>query len=616
MITLLILIPILGSLLLLPMSSIDQNKKMKKIALTTSLINLFISLFIWYQFDSNTTQYQFVSEFNQLNFCHLNFGIDGLSLYFVLLTTFITPIALLSNYTNINKNIKLFLISFLLLESLQICAFVSLDLLLFYIFFESVLPILFIIILIFGHGEDRFRSAFLLFLYTLAGSLPMLLCILMIYSYIGSTDFQLISLYSISLDSQKILWLGFFLAFAVKTPLYPFIIWLPKAHGDSPLAGSVILAATILKLATYGYLRVLINFLPDASNYFGPLVQTIAVISIIYASFSTIIQQDTKKLIAYSSIAHMGVVVLGLFSNTIQGIEGAILLGIAHGLVSPALFICAGGIIYDRTGTRLIPYIKGLVTYMRIFTILFFIFTLCNTGIPLSLNFIGEQLSLIGTFERSPIIAGLAAISIVLSACYSIYFYNRISYGSYSPNISIIKDINRREYYLLISILIPTILLGIFPNVILDTLHVSVSSLIYNNFFNPLSYSNANYLLISIFVKFNIYKSINIKLKIYEIMKKIQKFYFYNFIRFFKNLIFIFILFIYIIYTIYYFYKKINYLYLKFILLLNKIESFNFYLKIISFLNLYIILIISIICIFFIYCIFNAYLKYKNYLLN
>jgi NADH-ubiquinone oxidoreductase chain 4 len=387
MITLLILIPILGSLLLLPMSSTNQTKKIKKIALTTSLINLFISLFIWYQFDSNTTQYQFVSEFNQLNFCHLNFGVDGLSLYFVLLTTFITPIALLSNYTNINKNIKLFLISFLLLESLQICAFVSLDLLLFYIFFESVLPILFIIILIFGHGEDRFRSAFLLFLYTLAGSLPMLLCILTIYNYIGSTDFQLISLFEISLETQKILWLGFFIAFAVKTPLYPFIIWLPKAHSDSPLAGSIILAATILKLATYGYIRVLINFFPDATYYFSPLIQTIAVITIIYASLSTIIQQDTKRLIAYSSVAHMGVLVLGLFSNTIQGIEGAILLGIAHGFVSPALFICVGGIIYDRTGKRIISYIRGLAIYMPVFTIFFFIFTLCNTGIPLSLNF-------------------------------------------------------------------------------------------------------------------------------------------------------------------------------------------------------------------------------------
>jgi NADH-ubiquinone oxidoreductase chain 4 len=487
MITLLLLIPIIGSLMimLIQENSYQSNSKMKNIALISSLLNFLISIFIWLEFDSSTSQYQFVYEFNQLSFCHFNLGIDGISLYFVLLTTFITPIALFSNYTNITKNLKYFLISFLMLETLQILAFVSLDLLLFYVFFESVLPIIFIVILLFGHGIDRFRSAYLLFLYTLAGSLPMLLSILLIYSYLGSTDFQWISLYEISLDSQKIIWLGFFIAFAVKTPLYPFTIWLPKAHGDSPLAGSVILAATILKLATYGYLRVLINFLPDASNYFSPLVQTIAVISIIYASFSTIIQQDTKKLIAYSSIAHMGVVVLGLFSNTIQGIEGAILLGIAHGLVSPALFICAGGIIYDRTGTRLIPYIKGLVTYMPIFTILFFIFTLCNTGIPLSLNFIGEQLSLIGTFERSPIIATLAAISIVLSACYSIYFYNRISYGSYSPNIAIIKDINRREYYLLISILIPTILLGIFPNVLLDTLHVSISSLIYNIPFNP-----------------------------------------------------------------------------------------------------------------------------------
>ncbi len=225
MLTLIILIPLFGALLILPMSdTLESQSQMKKIALTTSLINFFISLFLWYQFDSSTSQYQFVSEFNQLNFCHLNFGIDGISLYFVLLTTFVTPIALLSNYTTITKSLKFFLISFLVLETLQICAFVSLDLLLFYIFFESVLPILFIVIVLFGHGNDRFRSAFLFFLYTLAGSLPMLLSILYIYSYIGSTDFQFISLYEISLESQKILWLGFFLAFAVKTPLYPFII--------------------------------------------------------------------------------------------------------------------------------------------------------------------------------------------------------------------------------------------------------------------------------------------------------------------------------------------------------------------------------------------------------
>ena len=481
MITLLLLIPILGSLLLLPISdnTIQGKTQMKKIALTTSLINFFISLFIWYQFDSNTTQFQFVSEFNQLQFCHLHFGIDGVSIYFVLLTTFVTPIALLSNYTNINQNLKYFLIAFLLLETLQICAFVSLDLLLFYIFFESVLPILFIIIVIFGHGTDRFRSAFLLFLYTLAGSLPMLLSILIILSYIGSTDFQLISLSEISLEAQKLLWLGFFIAFAVKTPLYPFIIWLPKAHSDSPLAGSIILAATILKLATYGYIRVLIQFLPDATNYFNPLIQTIAVITIIYASLSTIIQQDTKRLIAYSSVAHMGVVVLGLFSNTIQGIEGAILLALAHGFVSPALFICVGGIIYDRTGKRIINYIRGLATYMPVFTILFFVFTLCNTGIPLSLNFLGEQLSLIGIWQQNPIIASLGASGILFSACYSLFLYNRLSYGSYSPHLPVLKDINRREFYLLISLLIPTIIFGILPNVLLNPLHTSISALLY-----------------------------------------------------------------------------------------------------------------------------------------
>ena len=482
MLSLLLLIPIIGSLLLLVTSedSIENKIKMKKITLITMLINFIISIYIWLEFDSSTSQYQFVYEFIELSYCHLNIGIDGISLYFVLLTTFVSPIAVLSNYSNINNNLKYFLISFLLLETLQIGVFIVLDLLLFYIFFESVLPILFLIIIIFGSGEPRIRSALLLFLYTLTGSLFMLLAILQIYSYVGSTDFQIISLSEINLDSQKFLWLGFFLAFAVKTPLWPFTGWLYRAHADSPLAGSILLAATILKFATYGYLRVLINFLPDATNYFSPLIQTIAIITLIYASLATIIQQDTKALVAYSSIAHMSVVILGLFSNTIQGIEGGILLALAHGFVSPALFICVGGVIYDRTGTRIINYVRGLVTYMPVFTILFLIFTLSNTGIPLTLNFLGEQLSLIGIWERSPIIASLGASGIVLSAIYSIYLYNRISYGIYSPHLKPLKDISRREFNLLISLLIPTVLLGIFPNVILEGLHFTVSSLLYN----------------------------------------------------------------------------------------------------------------------------------------
>ena len=484
MLTLLLITPIIGSLFILSIqeNTLNSQSKMRTIAITTSLINLLISIFLWLNFDSNTTQFQFVSEFDYLTFGHLNFGVDGISLYFVLLTTFITPIAIISNAYNINSNLKFFLISFLILETLQLALFLVLDLLLFYIFFESVLPILFIVIIVYGSGEFRFRSANLFFLYTLFGSLFMLLAILQIFNLAGTTDFQLLSLVEINADAQKILWLAFFLAFAIKTPLWPFTGWLYRAHADSPLAGSILLAATILKFATYGYIRILINFLPDATNYFGPLVQTIAIITLIYASLTTIIQQDTKTLIAYSSIAHMSVVILGLFSNNIQGIEGAILLALAHGFVSPALFICVGGIIYERTGTRIIKYLRGLVTYMPIFTILFFIFTLCNTGIPLSLNFLGEQLSLIGIWEVNPIISALGATGIVLSACYSIFLYNRISYGTYSPNMNnvIVLDITRREFIILISLLIPTILLGIFPNVILDSIHVSVSTILYN----------------------------------------------------------------------------------------------------------------------------------------
>nr|YP_010041383.1 NADH dehydrogenase subunit 4 [Pisolithus microcarpus]QPA36161.1 NADH dehydrogenase subunit 4 [Pisolithus microcarpus] len=483
MITLLILIPIIGSLMILPLQEDYKNNKnkIKTIAITTSILNFIVSIFLWLEFDSNTNQYQFVTEFDYLPIGHLIFGVDGISLYFVLLTTFITPVAILSNYNNINVNIKYFLVSLLILESLQLALFLILDLLLFYVFFESVLPLFFIKILVYGSGESRDRSANLLFLYTLFGSLFMALAIVQLYSYTYTTDFQLLSLCDISLEGQKLLWLAFFLAFAIKTPLWPFTGWLYRAHADSPLAGSILLAATILKFATYGYIRILINFLPDATNYFGPLVQTIAIVTLIYASLSTIIQQDTKTLIAYSSIAHMSIVILGLFSNNIQGIEGAILLALAHGFVSPALFICVGGIIYDRTGTRVIKYIRGLVTYMPIFTILFFIFTLCNTGIPLSLNFLGEQLSLIGIWEVNPIISALGASGIVLSACYSIFLYNRISYGKYSPHMNkLILDISRREFILLMTLLIPTILLGIFPNVILESIHLSVSSLLFN----------------------------------------------------------------------------------------------------------------------------------------
>lgn len=367
----------------------------------------------------------------------------------------------------------------------------------FYVFFESVLPILFIIIIVYGSGINRIRSAYLLFLYTLFGSLFMLLAILTIYNYASTTDFLSLSLKEINFDNQKWLWIAFFLAFAVKTPLWPLASWLYRAHADSPLAGSILLAGTILKLATYGFLRISISILPDACAYYGPLVQTIAIVSLIYASLSTIIQEDTKVLVAYSSIAHMAVVVLGLFSNTTIGIEGAILLSIAHGFVSPALFMCVGGVIYDQLHSRQIKSISGLVTYMPVFSVLFLLFTLSNTGIPLSLNFLGEQFALIGVWESNPIVAILGASGIVLSACYSVFFYNKLTFGVYTmhkrelylPNadkhnykplhLTVPQDVNRRELVLLITLLIPTILLGVCPGSVLESLHISVTQLIY-----------------------------------------------------------------------------------------------------------------------------------------
>ena len=500
MILSLLIIPLIGVLMLLPLGGSAEGRSflklvplnthnsekelMKKIALSFSLLNLLVSILMWFQFDYNTTNYQFVYEFNNLNFCHFHVGIDGISLYFVLLTTFITPICILSNWTDITVKLKYFLISFLVLETLQIAVFVVLDLFLFYIFFESVLIPLFFIVIIWGGSGKKFRAAFLLFLYTLAGSLFMLLAILFIYQNTATTDFLFLSLADISLNYQKILWIAFFISFSIKTPLFPFHIWLFRAHAEAPLAGSIILAAVILKLASYGFLRVLIPFFPDACLYFLPLVQTIASITIVYASLSTLRQIDNKQLVAMSSVAHMGVVVLALFSNNVQGIEGGIILGISHGFVSPALFICVGGILYSRYHTRIIKYFKGMVNRMPLFTTLFFVFTLFNTAVPLSLNYIGEFLSLTGVFLQSPFISLLGASGIVLSAAYSIWVYTRISYGSYNnPVFNImgtVKDINRREYYLLLPLLILTLTLGILPNVILDALHASVTTILYN----------------------------------------------------------------------------------------------------------------------------------------
>jgi NADH-ubiquinone oxidoreductase chain 4 len=481
MLTALLIIPLIGSFALLPIAegSVAGESRMKRIALATAMVNFIVSIVLWGEFDSSASQYQFVQEFNNLSFCHFHIGVDGISLYFILLTTFITPICILSNWDTIKLGMKYFLIAFLLLETLLIAVFVVLDLMLFYIFFESVLIPLFLIVGIWGGSDTRIRASFLLFLYTLGGSLFMLLGIMVIYYNIGSTDFTMISLSDISLDSQKLLWLAFFLSFAIKTPLVPFHMWLPRAHAEAPLAGSILLAGLILKLATYGYLRVLINFMPDATSYFSPLVQTIAVVTLIYSSLATVRQVDFKALVAYSSIGHMAVVVLGLFSNTIIGIEGAIALSIAHGVISPAMFILVGGVLYDRFHTRVIRYYRGVTVYMPVFSALFFVTTAFNMAVPLSLNWIGEFMSLAGVFQKSPLVGLLGASSIILSAVYSIYLYNRISFGAYSRYLSYTTDITRREFMLLFPLLLVAVIFGIMPNIILADLHVAVSGLLY-----------------------------------------------------------------------------------------------------------------------------------------
>lgn len=482
MLTLLLLIPLVGALMLAPMQgdTLQSESQMKRIALGTSLINFVLSIVLWGEFDSSTSEYQFTQEFNQVNFCHLHIGVDGISLYFVLLTTFITPICILSNWKSIKEQLKYFLMCFLVLETLLIAVFVVLDILLFYVFFESVLIPLFLIVGIWGGSATRVRAAFLLFLYTLFGSLFMLLAFLVIYYNVGSTDFQVVSLSEINLESQKLLWLAVFISMAIKTPLLPFHVWLPRAHAEAPLAGSVILAGLILKLATYGYMRILIQFLPDATSYFSPLVQTIAVITLIYASLATLRQTDFKALVAYSSIGHMAVVVLGLFSNTIQGIDGALLLSIAHGVVSPALFILVGGVLYDRYHTRTIRYYRGMTAYMPVFSILFFVFTIFNAAVPLSANWAGEFLCLAGAFQRNPVFAVLGSTGIVLSAAYSIWLYNRIAFGAWSKYLNYTTDLTRREFMLLLPLLFVAVVFGIFPNIILDSVHASTSGLLYS----------------------------------------------------------------------------------------------------------------------------------------
>jgi NADH-ubiquinone oxidoreductase chain 4 len=480
----LLLIPLLGIFSISSNISFQDNKNKlrsyKITAFVTSILNLILSLVIFILFDFSSNQFQFVQEHYNMNLFDVYLGVDGISIYFVLLTTIIMPIAILSNWNSITENVKSYLIIMLLLETLLLAVFLVLDILLFYIFFESILPPLFLLIGLFG-SSNKVRASFYLFLYTLLGSLFLLLSILTMSSIMGTTDFDALFKTNFDYTTQIFLFIGVFIAFAVKTPTIFLNNWLLKAHVESPLGGSIVLAGIVLKLSLYGIFRLILPILPKASLDYTFIVFVIGVITIIYASFSTLRTTDIKELIAYSSVSHAAVYLIGVFSNTIQGIEGGIVLGLAHGFVSSGLFICAGGILYDRSGTRLIHYYKGITQMMPLFSILFFILCLGNCGVPLTLNFVGEFMSLYGVFERLPILGVFASTSIVFSAAYTIYMFNRISFGGsftkfFEENIS---DVTKREFFLLFILVGFTIILGIYPSIILDGLHYSVTSLIY-----------------------------------------------------------------------------------------------------------------------------------------
>jgi len=487
----LILMPLYGIFLIVSQFSYNKTdehenlKLLKIISLAVTILDLIISLVIWLLFNNTSKHFQFVQEHYVIGYYDFYLGIDGLSIYFVLLTTLIMPIAIISNWKSIDNKIKYFLIIMLLLETLLLMIFLVLDLLMFYIFFESILAPLFLLIGIFG-SSAKIRASFYFFLYTFLGSLFMLLSIITMQSLIGCTDMNVLLKTNFVYITQLFIFIGIFIAFAVKTPTIYLNSWLLKAHVESPLSGSIILAAIVLKLSLYGIFRLILPLVPKAFLYYTYIVFLIGVLTIIYASLSTLRTIDIKELIAYSSVSHAAVYLSGVFSNTIQGIQGGILLGLAHGFVSSGLFISAGGILYDRSGTRLITYYRGIAQIMPIFSIFFFILSLGNCGAPLTLNFIGEFMSLYGVFERIPVAGILASSSIVFSAAYTIFMFNRIAFaGSIFPRYweEYIPDLNRREFFMLIVLVLFTILLGIYPSIVLDGLHYYVYNLLYSIYF-------------------------------------------------------------------------------------------------------------------------------------
>ncbi len=476
--------PLVGVVAILIIRHDDENvvaSNARNVALFVSSGIFLMSLTLWFGFDQTTPDFQFVENVPWMEDFGIAYhmGVDGISVLFVLLTTLLVPICILASWTSIKERVKEYMISFLILETFMIGMFCALDLMLFYIFFEAVLIPMFIIIGIWG-GVRRVYAAFKLFLYTLLGSVLMLVAMLTMYNYAGTTDITVLLTYDFPIDVQKWMWLAFFASFAVKVPMWPVHTWLPDAHVEAPTAGSVILAGVLLKFGGYGFLRFSLPMMPEASLYFTPLMYTLSVIAVIYTSLVALAQEDMKKLIAYSSIAHMGFVTIGTFTMTVQGIEGAIYQMLSHGVVSAALFLVVG-VVYDRIHTREIDAYGGLVHRMPAYALVFMVFMMASVGLPGTGGFVGEILVLVGAFKSNTIVAALAMLGVILGAAYMLYLYRRIIFGELTKdNLMSILDMNRREMAIFAPLLLVTLWMGIYPVSFLDFMHVSVENLLQN----------------------------------------------------------------------------------------------------------------------------------------
>lgn len=486
-ITLLLLLPVVGAGLIFANWTLRGasgeaalGRDARFIALWTTVITFVVSLSLWTGFDIKSAEFQFVEEHAWFGgLMDYRVGVDGISMLFVILTTFLMPFCILASWQSVEKRVAEYMIAFLLLETLMVGVFVALDLVLFYLFFEGTLIPMFIIIGVWG-GARRVYASFKFFLFTFLGSVLVLLAIMAMYWTAGTTNIVDLLKFDFPLNLQTWLWLAFFASFAVKMPMWPVHTWLPDAHVEAPTAGSVILAGILLKLGGYGFVRFSLSMFPDASANFAPLVFALSCIAIIYTSLVAMMQDDIKKLIAYSSVAHMGFVTIGIFTFTEQGLQGALFQMLSHGLVSGALFLCVG-VVYDRMHTREIAAYGGLVHRMPVYAVALMVFTLANVGLPGTSGFVGEVLSLTGAFAANSWVALFATSGVILSACYALWLYRRVIFGPLvKPSLMGLADLSGREILVLAPLVVLVIAFGIYPSAVFDVTTVSVKALLAN----------------------------------------------------------------------------------------------------------------------------------------